>query len=301
MSDVETSTPLPPATLPHDETNAPNTDNIPPNVESTDPRNHAAIYQQLSYWIDHARSALEDIKKVLVDYDARNQATEKASEHLGGAMARVNSALGDLSQAVTSFKDGASEVPVKALSTTIARVSGAFAHLLETAHKYDEQFQLSTKVASVISGPKDRAITAITYVAGHSAAAAAAANAQLQGVSDGLRARLTNVALSGIDLALPAAVKVDDRLHVAEKANAVGNVIAQRAKDLDDRFGLSGYVEAAVERAENLDQRVTGGRVTPAILSAYQAGLRAVGYVQGRYEDLKQKNEKGEIEADVSK
>ena len=49
--------------------------------------------------------------------------------------------------------------------------------------------------------------------------------------------------------------------------------------------------------AQGLDQRVTGGKLEPAVLSAYDMGLQMVGYVITKYEEAKKKEDGTKIEA----
>eukprot|EP00993_Chasmostoma_nieuportense_P002233 NODE_3047_length_1040_cov_40.527930_g2905_i0.p1 GENE.NODE_3047_length_1040_cov_40.527930_g2905_i0~~NODE_3047_length_1040_cov_40.527930_g2905_i0.p1 ORF type:complete len:291 (+),score=84.69 NODE_3047_length_1040_cov_40.527930_g2905_i0:8-880(+) len=262
------------------------------------------IFQQITTGIERARVALEEVAGKLTDFDSAHQAKETAAGYLSGAMNSTRQALAELSKTAQTLGGDATEIPVKAFTNALAQASTTFTKITEAAQKYDEQHQLSTTVASVIAAPKDQASLAIATVAGYVAAAAAAANAQLQGVSDGLRVNLlpmlASAAQSGLDKTLPAAAKADETLQISQRAEAASKAVCQKAKDLDERyqvltrakelderFGLSGYVGVAVGSAQTLDQKLTGGKVSPSILAAYGMGLEMAGYVRERFEEAK--------------
>jgi hypothetical protein len=170
---------------------------------------------------------------------------------------------------------------VKGITNGIAKVHAAFTHLGELAHQYDEKYKLSTLVSTVMASPKEQATAALATIAAYASAAAGAANAQLQGVSDGLRARLLEACNAGVDRVIPATVRADEILHVS----STGTMLMGIVRDLDAKFGLSGYLGQATAPAQSLDQRVTGGKVAQAIAAAYHLGWSMVGAVQGKCEE----------------
>jgi hypothetical protein len=76
-------------------------------------------------------------------------------------------------------------------------------------------------------------------------------------------------------------------MHASEVAAATGNVLSNTMKELDEKFGIFGYFGFARGKAQELDQKVTGGKISPAIISAYNMGLVAAGHVHDRYEETK--------------
>jgi hypothetical protein len=224
--------------------------------------------------IDTARSALEDTRKKLMEYDSQYiGVSEKAGVYLSTALDMGHVALSDLGQIAETIKAGPAELPVKAIATGIARVNTAFTQLGDVAKQYDEKFGLSTHVSSVVAQPKEQATAALATIAAYSAAAASAASAQLQGVSDGLRATLVAIASKAGDSGVSSG----------------GLSLIERVKELDEKFGLSGYLGAATAPAQSLDQKVTGGRVSQAIVSAYNMGWNMVGAVQSTIQDKRRK------------
>lgn len=241
----------------------------------------AAKYQQ---GMEMARNALEEVKKKLAEFDT-SHASEKASQYLSTALEKVQAALAELGHVTEQLKSGPAEIPVKAITNALASASAAFTQLQEKAKQYDEEYKLSSRVSAVVASPKEQASAALATIAAYAAHASDTANAQLQGVSHGLRAKLTDAASAGLDKALPQAVKADEMFHVSERAAATKALLVQTAKDLEEKFGIYGYLQDAKDKAQSLDQKLTGGRVTPALVAAYQKGLSMVGAVQQLYED----------------
>lgn len=243
----------------------------------------AAKYQQ---GMEMARNALEEVKKKLAEFDT-SHASEKASQYLSTALEKVQAALAELGHVTEQLKSGPAEIPVKAITNALASASAAFTQLQEKAKQYDEEYKLSSRVSAVVAHPQEQASAALATIAAYAAHASDTANAQLQGVSHGLRAKLTDAASAGLDKALPQAVKADEMFHVSERAAATKALLVQTAKDLEEKFGISGYLSQARDQAQNLDQKWLGGRVAPALISAYKMGLSMVGTVQEKYEEKK--------------
>jgi hypothetical protein len=243
-----------------------------------------AVYQSMVHGIEVARNALEDARKKLLEYDAQYiGVSEKAGAYLSTAMQKASDALGDLGQVADTLKSGPAELPVKAITNGLTRVNSAFTHITDVAHQYDEKFQLSTRVSTVVVHPKEQATAALATIAAYASAAAASASAQLQGVSDGLRAKLVEACNAGVDRVMPATVRADELLHVS----STGSMMMGIVKDLNEKFGISGYLETVTAPVQSLDQKMTGGKVSQAISAAYKLGWDMVGAVQGKYEDHK--------------
>lgn len=261
------------------------------------------MYQHIAHGIEVAQEKLTELQTNLKEFDAAHPTstpTEKATVYFSAVMEKTQTALKDLGTAAQSLKGSASEIPIKALSTTFAKVNAAFAELRETAKSYDDKYGLSSTVTAAITAPREQAGVAIATASSYAAQAANTATAQLQGVSDGIRLRLVSHAECGLQKALPVAVSLDEKHHLKERAADAATVMTQKAKELDEkyavletlkgldaRYSLSGYLTAALGGAKGLDQKVTGGRVEPAVLSAYDLGLKMAGYMQDKYEAAK--------------
>jgi|UniRef100_A0A7S4GAS6 hypothetical protein len=271
-----------------------------------------SLYQVVQDGIDAARSKIEDVRGTLKDFDAKQQASsamESASTYLAATIDRAQEALGDLSRTTQTWKENATEVPVRALSGAFARVNEALTELRDLAKTYDEKYKLSSTVSAAIADPQHQASVALAAAASCAANASAAATAQLQGVSDGLKVRIMNAAELGLQKALPAAVAADERLSLTAKVTVAHDVVTQRVKEfnetyavadrlkeVDERFSLTQYCTSALGAAQGLDQRVTGGKLEPAVLSAYDMGLQMVGYVIAKYEEAKKKEDETKVD-----
>jgi hypothetical protein len=221
-----------------------------------------AVHQSMVSGIEVARSALEEAKRKLAEYDAQHiGAAEKANAYLTAAIDGGHAALAELVIIAEGMKAGSAELPVQAISVALAKVHGAFEHLSSVANQYDEQYNLSSRVSSVVANPKQQATGALATVGAYASAVAASANAQLQGVSDGLRSSLSKAATQSSDA-------------------QGGSVLMERVRDLDEKFGISGYLGSAAGPAQSLDQKVTGGKISQAILGAYHLGWNMVTTVQ---------------------
>jgi hypothetical protein len=87
--------------------------------------------------------------------------------------------------------------------------------------------------------------------------------------------------------------------RVQEFNDAYG--VATRLQELDERYAVTQYCTGALGRAQGqaqgLDQRVTGGKLGPAVVSAYEMGLMLVGFVMTKYEEVKKKEDEARVEA----
>jgi ABC-type transporter Mla subunit MlaD len=250
------------------------------------------LLQKIAQGMATAKAALDDAKRKIVEYDKQHNISAKAEQVLSTSVEKVNQAFATLVSVTQTIKE---EIPVDKISRALTQVNDALTQLVEQIHQYDEQYKLSTSLTNCVATHKDQFAGAIALVAGYSAEAAAAANAQLQGVSDGLRARLATVAKAGLvaankglDVTLPVAAKVDSQYHVSDIAAQSGSVIVSQLKELNEKFGLLGYVGVATGKALEMDQQVTGGKISPKILAAYNMGLAAVYRVQEKYSEAKQ-------------
>merc|ERR1712216_956245 len=90
-----------------------------------------------------ARSALDDLKAKVKDYDEQYKASETASGHLSGVIAKAQSAFDELATTASTLKDKTVEIPTKALSRTIAAANSSLEKISEVAATYDDKFKLS--------------------------------------------------------------------------------------------------------------------------------------------------------------
>ena len=246
-----------------------------------------SFYQVVQEGIEAARGKIEELRENLKEFDAKQQASaaaETASAYFAATIEKAQTALGELSTTTQQWKEGATEVPVAALTGAFARVSAALNDLKDLAKSYDEKYQLSSTVSAAIADPQKQASVALAAAASCAAHASAAATAQLQGVSDGLKIRIMNAAEVGLQKAIPAAVAADEKLSLTEKVTVAHDMVTQRVKEfndtygvanrlkeLDERYSLTQYCTSALTKAQGLDQRVTGVSTVPPCPSCLRA------------------------------
>jgi len=266
---------------------------------------------RISAAIARARSALEDVKANVSEYDGHYKASETASAHLAGAIARSQAAFDELATTASTLKDKAVEIPTKALSRTLAAANSSLENIGEVAAKYDEKFKLSSTVQKAVALPWQKCSAALAEVSQRAASLSAAANAQLQGVNQGLCSRVVSIASGGANMIFCTAAALENRYAIEEKASSAGTKVADKAQQLDEKFNVKERVGAlatgVLTRAGDLDSKVTGGKLTPAVLTAYEKGLSmatdGLAYVQTNYESAKQQRQglsEAKVEGDVA-
>jgi len=254
---------------------------------------------RISAAIARGRLALEEVRAKVSEYDEQYKASETAAAYLGAPIQKAQSAFDDLAATATSLKDKTVEIPTKALSRALTAANVALEHMTEVANKYDEKFGVRSKVRTVVSVPQEKCMTALVEVSNLAASVSAAANAQLQGVNHGICSRAASIASSGAGLVFSTAAALDDRFDIESKAINAGTAVVGKAQQLDERYNvkesMGSLANKGLERARGLDSRVTGGRVTPVVLSAFESGLAmAAGgfsFVQSGYESAKQQRQ----------
>jgi|EP00670_Eutreptiella_braarudii_P003369 hypothetical protein len=253
-------------------------------------------YQRVQEGIEAAHARINEVRERIKEFDAKQQASnavETASQYFASAIDAAQEALGDLGKTTQEWKETASEVPIRALSSAFQRLCQALAELTDRAKQYDEKYQLSASVSAAIADPRKQA-----YLA--AAAASSAVTAQLQWVSDELKVRIVSAADFGLEKAMPAAVAADQKLCLTEKVTVAHDLVIRRAKEMDERYSMSQYCNSALGAVQGLDHRVTGGKVEPAMTSAYELGLQMLGYILSKYEEAK-KTDEVELAAELPK
>jgi len=197
------------------------------------------------------------------------------------------------------LKDKTVEIPTKALSRTLAAANSSLEKIGEVAASYDEKFKLSSTVHKAVSIPREMCSSALSEVSNRAASLSATAHAQLQGVNDGIRARAVSSAVSivsgGLGMIFSTAAALEGRYAIEEKATDAGTKAKDKALEIDEKYSVKEKAGAlatgVLTRAEALDSRVTGGKLTGVALTAYEKGFSmatdGLAYVQGGYEAAK--------------
>lgn len=264
----------------------------------------ASLYQKVVEKVDEARAKVEELREKLKNFDATSEGREKASAYFSLALDKTQEALAELTKQAQALKDNATEIPVRAFSNAFAQANEALTDVKERAKAFDEQHQLTSTVSEIINHPRDQAAVAIASASSYVAEAAHSAYAQLQGVSDGIKCRVMAAAEQGLEKVIPVVAGCDEKLGISERSVAAKDVVTQQVKafdekyhvydkivDLDKRWALSSHFASALSSLGQLDQKFTGGKVEPAVNSAYVIGLQMTGYIRDKYEECKQKGE----------
>lgn len=250
--------------------------------------------------IARAKGALDDLQKKVADYDWQFKVSETASAFLNETIQQAYAALDsldELSKKATVLKDKAAEVPTEVLLTTLAAASIALAACVSAlalalgAH-YDEQYKLSSTVAGVVEGPQQRCLTALADVSDLAASVAAGANAQLHSVHNDCQSRAACVTRSSAKCICSTAATLNERFNIEGMAISAGTTVVGKTRTIDEHYNvkeiLTSLAAKKCERAQEFDLRVTGGKVTPAVLCAFEKGLllasNGLTYMRAEYE-----------------
>lgn len=264
------------------------------------------LHQMVTEKVEFAKSKVEEVREKLKEFDAKEQTNagrEKASAYFRSVLDKTQEALAELAKQAQTLKDNATEIPVRAFSNAFARVNDALVDVRDKARNFDDQHQLSNKVSEIVQHPREQAQVAVASASSYVAQAAHVAYAQLQGVSDGIKYRVMTAADQGVTKVMPMAVSTEEKLHIAERAEVVTQRVrefnekyhvSETISDLDKRWSVSDYLAAALSSVMQLDQRITGGKVEPAMNSAYELGLQTAGYLRDKYEESRKAGEAAE-------
>jgi hypothetical protein len=262
---------------------------------------------QISAAIDRATRAFEEMQAKVREYDTQCKASETAAAYLGSSMQTTHKAFDDLAAAAKSLKDRTVEIPAKVLRQSLKAANQALEQMTELANKYDEKFQVASRVRKAVSVPQERCKTALAEASSLAASASTAATAQLQDVSQGILSQAAALANSSASFVFCTAAALDNRFNIEGKALSAGNAVLGKAQQLDERYRLKENVCPlackSLERARVLDSKATGGRMTPMLLSAVDTGallaMLGISYAQNGYETAK--NQRQAKEANSAK
>jgi len=243
------------------------------------------------------------VKAKATEYDAQYKASETASSYLLPPIQKAQAAIEEFAAKASSLKDKTAEIPTKAWSRTLAAANGALEQVTALSREYDEKFQLSSKVQKAVAIPREKCATALVEASALAASVSASANAQLQGVNHGLCSRAVALASSSASVLFSTAAALENRFDIESKAVTAGTKVAGKASEYDEQYSvkerLSVLATSAGEKAQGLDSKVTGGKVAPVVLSAFEKGLAmatdGLDYVKNGYQMAKEQRQGEEI------
>lgn len=268
---------------------------------------------RISAAVARAKVALEEVKAKVLEYDSQYKASETASGYLLPPIQKAQAAFDELTATASSLKDKTVEFPTKALSRTLSAANGALEQIADLSRQYDEKFQLSATVQKAVSVPREKCQQALVEVSNRAASVSASANAQLQGVNHGICSRVVGLAATGAGVLFSTAAALENRYDIETKAVGAGTKVLGKASEYDEKYSVRERVgsltTATLGKAQGLDSRVTGGKLTPVVLSAYEKGLAmatdGLEYVKTGYQAAKEERQgdapaaKTEVEAEV--
>lgn len=263
---------------------------------------------RISAAVARAKSALEEVRQKVSEYDTQYKASETASAYLGAPITKAQAAFDELASTASMLKDKSVEIPTKALTRTLSAANGALEQITELANKYDEKIGLSDKVQKAVSIPREKAAEALVEVSKLAANVSAAANAQLQGVNHGIVSRARSLSLTGAGWLFSTAAALDGRWQIEDKVVTHGTKALGKASELDEKYNVKervgSLVEKGLEKGRGLDSSVTGGKVTPLVQSAWDKGFQlatgSLAFVQTGYESAKQDRQGKEPKEDAT-
>lgn len=222
------------------------------------------FYPKIEEAVRRAKQSLEELLEKLQKY--AQEATLKDT------VEEAKRAVSKLIEKASVLKDEAAEVPVRALSEAIVRANNAIEKLKYAAKKFDEKNKVSEKVSDLVKPALDNVSAAIAEVSQHTADAASAANARLQGVNHGIRARIESAATGALHFALDTLAELDMKFGLQDKAKQSMEKLDEKlrlqetAESLDKKFGITGKAEKATEKLDSLSK----GRLK----ASYEQGLK---------------------------
>mmetsp|Transcript_969 Transcript_969/g.1190 ORF Transcript_969/g.1190 Transcript_969/m.1190 type:complete len:295 (+) Transcript_969:247-1131(+) len=243
--------------------------------------------------VSKSKEAVAEVQTKIQEYDEKYQATasvkaagEKASEYLKKAVEDAKTGLDDLAAKTREMKDTTTEIPVKALSKTIASIQQALDRIKDLASSYDDKYQISVKLHDTVNPAREQCVKYLAEASEHASALASAANAQLQGVNDGLRSKIREVSKDGYNFLIDTSASLDRKYDITSViTNTIKQIdekykLAAKAKQIDDKFGIhektEEIIEKALETGRGLDQRFTNGKYVPLVETAYKDGVKMV-------------------------
>lgn len=222
------------------------------------------FYPKIEKAVKRAKESLDELLEKIKNY------SQEAS--LRDTVEEAKKAVGKLIEKASVLKDEAAEVPVRALSEAIVRANNAIEKLKFAAKQFDEKNHLSEKVSELVKPALDNVSAAIAEVSQHTADAASSANARLQGVNHGIRARLESAATGAFHFALDTFAELDMKFSLRDRAKQGMETLDAKlhlqdtAESLDKKFDITGKAEKATEKLDSLSK----GRLK----ASYEQGLK---------------------------
>jgi len=246
--------------------------------------------------VSRVKESIGELQKKLAEFDAAEtsqQVKESASSYLDPAVEKAKASLEEIVSKVKIITDTAQDIPVRALSNAYASLGQALEQVKNLAKSYDEKYQVQAKVLVYVTPAQEKCMEALAQISEITADASAQANAQLQGVNDGIRNKVTQLTLDTTSFLVATAAGLDAKYNIGgrtvEAAKGINEKykVEDKAKELDEKYHLQQKAQQALEKGQELDSRFTGGRVSPLVQLAYEKGLDMVEYLTNDFQTKK--------------
>lgn len=263
----------------------------------------------VSHAITASQTALEEIRKQVSEYDRLNLVAEKAHGFLMSALDAARAKIEELRQHLASIP--ITEIPAVAIMEALTQANSAFHLISERAKLFDEKYQVNAKVAAAIASAREAASLALEAASTNLEAARDVSRTTTVGGVTSFLSQLVLDAASGVDAkykisdhakslatsAATTAANLDTTYNISQRVVAVAQDVDSRFKvtematAVDERFGVTEKAAAAAaavtSKATDLDERVTGGRVTVAVHKGVEAATAGALYMQSTFVDAK--------------
>jgi LysM repeat protein len=190
-------------------------------------------------------------------------------------------ALEDLSSQTKSVVDSGAEVPMRAISKTIALTNRKLEELKTLTKEYDEKYKLTEKVSEVVNPARERAQALLSALTSYITELSNLVFSQLKGVNDGLKSRLNDLTQTSVNFLIKTAATLDTKYNVEDKLKEIDErySVTEKLEKLTDTLkekGLNDFLNKAVGKGKELDAKFTDGKATETIEYGYSYGVKMV-------------------------
>lgn len=245
-----------------------------------------SIADDESYHYPKIKQAAEQAHAALDELSQKSASFSKEDNSLDEAIKDVRQAFKELVEKAGVLKDKSAEVPVKALSRAVVTANNSLDNLKHAIMKFDQEQKVSESVEKTLKPAIEACDVAVAEISHYVSEAASAANAQLQGVNDTVRQKITATASSGLKFVMNALASLDVQYDIREKAKGTLHdldeklKIQQTAKSLNEKYEIS---DTAKEKLSQLDD-LSKGRLRSSYEKGRKMATEGLEYLNDEFE-----------------
>lgn len=190
--------------------------------------------------IELALSAVQEVRDKLVEFERSHpEVTEKACGVLAEHLDKSRDGIQALHHLTEVMKCGAAEIPIRAIIGAVSQAGTALVTLREKATQFDDKIKPTYGVSALVLPATEQAFVGLALVSSTASDHALKDLTQLQGLSGGLRTKVSEASKGGLDkLVKPAPEKAaEEKFKITERVGKVKELAVQTTKELDTRFG----------------------------------------------------------------